>query len=188
MDDFYTEMRSTLEDIETSQASFQSQDSGYLTSYFPSFFAEALVPINPHRWPTFIAGSALASEMPELADKVQTPIENLIVAKEYLETSQSDVQWRARFWQVTEDTVTINLCCELGKDAGSFGAGAMSNKIADRYMDEMIQTCTTLNNQEKLNDEIFKLVAKDQGLDSSSIRGTPPCSRRPNSKCPRRGS
>jgi hypothetical protein len=40
------------------------------------------------------------------------------------------------------------------KEVGSFG----SNKIADRYMDEMITTCATLTNQEKLNEEIFKLV------------------------------
>jgi len=51
-------------------------------------------------------------------------------------------------------------------------SGALSNRIADRYMDEMIETCATLNNQEKLNNEFFKLVAKDQGLDPSSVRGT----------------
>ena len=43
-------------------------------------FAEALVPINPHRWPAFV----LASEMPELGDRIKTPFENLVVAKEYL--------------------------------------------------------------------------------------------------------
>ena len=36
----------------------------------------------------------------------------------------------------------------------------------------MIEACVTLTNQEKLNEEIFKLVAKDQGLDSGSVRGT----------------
>ena len=50
MDDFYTEMRSTLEDIKTSQATLKSQDSGFLRSYFPSVFAEALVPINPQKY------------------------------------------------------------------------------------------------------------------------------------------
>lgn len=38
----------------------------------------------------------MTSDMPEILDKLQTPIDNLVVAKEYLETSQSDVQWRAR--------------------------------------------------------------------------------------------
>jgi len=87
--------------------------------------------------------------MPELSDKMRTPFENLVVAKEYLETSQSDIQWRDRVWQVAQDTTTINLSCEFGKEVGSFGAGALSNKIADKYMDEMITTCATLTNQEK---------------------------------------
>lgn len=172
MDDFYTEMRSTLEDIENSQATLKSRDSGVLTSYCPGLFAEALVPINPHRWPTFVAGSALANDMPDIGDKIKTPLDNLLVAKEYLETSQSDIQWRDRFWKLTEDTVTINSYCEFGDDSGSFLAGAMSNKIADGYMDEMIETCATLTKQEKLNNEFFKLVAKDQGMDPSSVRGT----------------
>jgi hypothetical protein len=167
-------MRPTLEDIETSNFKPETirQDSNILQEYFPNMFAEALVPANPIRWPSFIAGSALSSDMTEFGDKIKTPFQNLVVAKEYLETSQSDIQWRDRVWQVAEDTLTINLSCELGKEPASFSAGVLSNKIADKYMDEMIETCTTLNNQEKLNDEFFKLVAKGRGLDPNSVRGT----------------
>jgi hypothetical protein len=103
-------------------------------------FAEALVPINPVRLPYFTAGSVLSSDMSELGDKIQTPLENLVVAKESLETSQSDVQWRDRFWQVVEDTTTMNFACELGEEPGSFGAGVLSNQIADRYMNQMVET------------------------------------------------
>ena len=39
-------------------------------------------------------------------------------------------------------------------------------------MNEMVETSLTLNNQEKLNDKIFKQVAQDQGLDPNSIRDT----------------
>jgi len=57
MDDFYTEMRPTLEDIETSQPTFKSEsirhDSSILQGYFPNMFAEALVPVNPTRWTLF---------------------------------------------------------------------------------------------------------------------------------------
>jgi hypothetical protein len=174
MDDFYTEMRLTLEDIETSNFRPETirQDYNILQEYFPSMFAEALVPVNPMRWPSFIAGSAMASDMPEFADKIKTPFENLVVAKEYLETSHSDVQWRDRLWQVAEDTTTINLSSELGDVVGSFGAGAASNKIADRYMDEMIDTAITLTDQERLNAEIFKQIAKSQGINPCSVRGT----------------
>jgi len=58
-------------------------------------------------------------------------LNNLSVAKEYLETAQSDIQWRDRFWKVTEDTTTINLASEMSDDVGSLGAGAASNKIGD---------------------------------------------------------
>ncbi len=174
MDDFYTEMRLTLEDIETSNFRPETirQDYNILQEYFPSMFAEALVPVNPMRWPSFIAGSAMASDMPEFADKIKTPFENLVVAKEYLETSHSDVQWRDRLWQVAEDTTTINLSCELGDVVGSFGAGAASNKIADGYMNEMVMTEVTKSPQEKLNLEMFKQTAREQGKDVSKVRGT----------------
>lgn len=81
-----------------------------------SIFAEALAPINPRRWAAFTAGSSMASDMPGIKDKLQTPFDNLLVAKEYLETSQSDLQWRARLWQVAQDTTAINIASELGGD------------------------------------------------------------------------
>jgi hypothetical protein len=62
-----------------------------------SIFAEALVPINPGRWPAFKAGNSMASNMRDIKDKLQTPLDNLRVANEYLETAQSDTQWRGRF-------------------------------------------------------------------------------------------
>ncbi len=137
-----------------------------------SMFAEALVPINPRRWPAFTAGSSMSSDMPDIKDKLQTPLDNLRVAKEYLETAQSDIQWRDRLWQVAQDTTTINIASEIGGDVGSFGAGAASNKIADGYMDEMVLTEVSKNQQEKLNLEIFKQTAPEKGIDVSKVRGT----------------
>ena len=137
-----------------------------------SIFAEALAPINPRRWPAFTAGSAMASDMPDIKDKIQTPLDNLRVAKEYLETSQSDVQWRGRLWQVAHDTANINIASELGGEVGPFIAGAASNKIADGYMEEMVITEVTKNPQEKLNLEMFKQTAREQGKDVSKVRGT----------------
>ena len=137
-----------------------------------SIFAEALAPVNPRRWPPFVFGSFMASDMPESKDKLQTPLNNLRVAKEYLETSQSDLQYRARLWQVLQDTAAINIASEQGDVLGSFAAGAISNKIADGYIDEMVITEVTKNKQEKLNLEMFKQTAREQGKDVSKIRGT----------------
>jgi hypothetical protein len=148
-----------------------AEDTPFLAHYFPNIFAEALVRLNPRRWPAFTAGSAMASDMPDIADKLQTPFSNLLVAKEYLETAQSDVQWRDRLWQVVQDTMTINFASEQGEFLGSFGAGAASNKIADGYLEEMVDTAVTLNQQEKLNLEIFKQTAREQNIDVSKVRG-----------------
>lgn len=168
MDDFYNEMKYILESTSKSE----DLESSKSYSYFPNIYAEALIPINPRRWPAFNAGSAMASDMPDIGDKIKTPFDNLLVAKEYLETSQSDIQWRARFWQVTEDTTSINMACELGGEVGSFGAGATSNKIAEGYMNEMIDSAVSMNRQEELNFEIFKQTAREQNMDIYKVRGT----------------
>ena len=47
--------------------------------------------------------------------------------------------------------MTINIASEMGDVVGSFGASAASNKIADAYVDEMIDTEVTKNRQENLN-------------------------------------
>lgn len=159
-------VQSSSKDIINSKLEKNSAKRSY------SIFADALAPINPRRWPAFTAGSSMASDMPEIKNKLQTPLDNLLVAKEYLETSQSDLQWRARLWQVAQDTTTINIASELGGDVGSFGAGAASNKIADGYMAEMVITEATKNPQEKLNLEMFKQTAREQGIDVSEVRGT----------------
>ena len=149
-----------------------AEETPFLANYFPNIFAEALVPLNPQRWPAYLAGSAMASDMPEFGDKVATPFTNLLTAKEYLETSQSDVQWRDRLWTVIEDTFTVNGASELGGELGSFGAGAAANKMADKYMEEMVETSFTLKASEKLNQRIYEQFAKEMGSDPSLVRGT----------------
>ena len=137
-----------------------AEDTSFLANYLPNIFVEALIPLNPRRWPAFVAGSAMGSEFEEFDEKIKTPFNNLLVAKEYLETSKSDIQWRDRFWQVIEDTATVNGACEMGDDLGSFGAGAAANKMADRYMDEMVETSFTLKKSEKLNERIYEQFAR----------------------------
>lgn len=110
--------------------------------------------------------------MPEVNDRLKTTFYNLLVAKEYLKTSQSDIQWRDRLWKLSKDTFIINVASETFGNVGSFGAGAASNKIADKYMDEMVLGEVNKNMNEKLNLEIFKETAREQGIDVSKVRGT----------------
>ena len=177
MDDFYGEMKETLDGLSekqnqrSSESISPSQDSTYLAHYFPSMFAEALVPVNPGHWPAYTAGSAAGSDMPDWGDKLKNPLDNLVAMGEYLDTAQSDLQWRARMWQVLEDTTTVNAICESGQDAGAFTAGILANKMADRYVDEAVVTQATANDQEQLNLQIFKRTALDKNLDPSNVRG-----------------
>ena len=166
MDDFYSSMKEILDDL-TNEKTTEVKEV-----YSSGLFAEALVSLNPYKWPPYIARSVSVSDMPEIEDKLKTPFSNLQVAKEYLETAQSDVQWRDRFWIIAEYTVKINESCEFGNNIGSFCAGAAANKIADSYMNEMVQTEITKNLQEELNLEIFKTVPLEKGLDSKEVRGT----------------
>lgn len=143
-----------------------------LAQWFPNLFAEGLVPINPARWPGYLIGSAMASDMPDFPDKLRNPFDNLVTVKEYLESSKSDVQWRDRFWDVTEKTFAINAACELGETPGSMAAGAAANKIADNYMNEMVETESSLRLTEKLNMRQYQINAMEKGVDANLVRGT----------------
>ena len=46
MDDFYTEMRSTLEDIETSQATFKPESIGHFA--FPHRWSSKVIKLQHH--------------------------------------------------------------------------------------------------------------------------------------------
>ena len=83
MGNFYSEMKEFLESISKSEVG-QSSNSN---SYFPNIYADTLVLLNPYRWASFSADNAMASNMSDPVDKIKTPLENLLVAKEYFETS-----------------------------------------------------------------------------------------------------
>lgn len=110
--------------------------------------------------------------MPDLEDKLLTPFNNLESAFEYVTTSQSDVQFRDRVWEVLEDTATINSMCELVSELGSYSAGMLANEMADKYTEKSINTLVTINDQEKLNSQMFQQVAAEKNIDPSLIRGT----------------
>ena len=69
MDDFYSSMKEILDNSNNEKPTKQRLAS--------SFFVEVLVPLNPHRWGPYVAGSVSASDMPEIGDKLKTPFSNL---------------------------------------------------------------------------------------------------------------
>ena len=63
MDDFYTSMYE-VGIIDSQETSNQGSSSSNVI-----YSADALVPLNPSRWTAFTAGSAAASDMPDLTGK-----------------------------------------------------------------------------------------------------------------------
>lgn len=50
----------------------------------------------------------------------------------------------------------------------------MAEKIADRYVNEMVETSFTLRHSEKLNTRIYKEAARNVGIDVNLVDGTGP--------------
>jgi hypothetical protein len=48
-----------------------ADETPFLAKYSPNFFAEKLIPLNPVNGPAFTAGSAMASELPNLKRKLK---------------------------------------------------------------------------------------------------------------------
>ena len=176
MDDFYTSMSESgifdkSENDEYSSGSIPVNSDYTSHLYANAQTVDALITINLMKWSGFGAGSVLTSDMQDLGGKLGTPFNNLLVAQEYLSTAKSDSQYRARFWNVIDDTIKINALAEADNYLGPVLAGASSNKIADRYMNEMIETEVSLSRDEKLNLEICKVTAKEKGLNVDAVRG-----------------
>ena len=59
MDNFYTEMKETLDGLSlnnpTCSVQLEDLESSNSYSFFPNIYAEALVPINLRKWPAFDA-------------------------------------------------------------------------------------------------------------------------------------
>lgn len=164
MDEFITEMHESLDEIK------KADEQARLSS--SSFFAEALIPGNPNYWPAHMLGSSIYDESPDLKDRMSRPIENLKGIEFYLETSQSDVQYRDRLWKVKRDTAIVNALCEYGGHPGAVVSGRLANMYADQYVDEQMETRISLTKEEEINLAIFKDVAINQNIDPEVVVGT----------------
>jgi len=99
--------------------------------------------------------------MIEFANKLCPPFINMQAVQDYLATSQSDTQVRARLWTVVEDVATINSMREMGSTVELFNVSAISTKMADKYVDEIMDTALNHNLAEELKTEIFRATAKE---------------------------
>ena len=91
--------------------------------------AEALVPLNPQRWPAHAAGSILGqkAKSPDAVDLLKKPFYNIIDTKDYLMSSHNRTHFYSRAAEVAKDTVRVNGFSELGGLAGGTTSGAYAN-------------------------------------------------------------
>ena len=60
--------------------------------------AEALIPLNPMRWPAHAAGSIIGQDLQSADSLIAKPFTNRKITKEYLTTAHSLLQSSERSW------------------------------------------------------------------------------------------
>ena len=119
----------------------------------------------------FIIGSGVSSQETNPFMRFTQAIDNIENAKFYIESSKSDAQYRYRLFRVGKDTFIVNVIALNGSNI-AFSAGVLANQIADDYLKQIFETDYDLREVEKLNMEIFKTVAVEQGRDPNDVIGT----------------
>lgn len=99
---------------------------------FPLPVAEALIPLNPQRWPAHAAGSILGQDLKNADSVVGKPFTNIATTKQYLTSAHNSSHFRSRAREVAMDTLDVNTMSEFGDFAGTTASGVYANWIADK--------------------------------------------------------
>ena len=100
--------------------------------------AEALVPINPMRIPSYVSGIMLSDNLEKGMGIVTKPVHNLEVAKNFITTAHNTSHAFKRGAEVAVDTVKINLMAESVPLAGPALAGQHASDCAKKYTEQMV--------------------------------------------------
>lgn len=119
----------------------------------------------------FIIGSGVSSQETDSYMRFTQALDNIENARFYIESSKSDAQYRFRLFRIGRDTFIINVVALNGSNF-AFSAGVLANQIAEDYLKQIFETDYDLREVEKLNMEIFKAVAAEQGRDPNNVIGT----------------
>lgn len=119
----------------------------------------------------FIIGSGVSSQETDPYMRFTQALDNIENAKFYIESSKSDAQYRFRLFRVGRDTFIVNVMALNGSNF-AFSAGVLANQIAEDYLKQIFETDYDLREVEKLNMEMFKVVAAEQGRDPNKVIGT----------------
>ena len=129
-----------LNDQEIENSSIFSQISDYVnrhTSLLPT--ADALVPLNPMRMPSYYVGSMLTSDQRFERNDFMQPWLNVESSLEYLSSSHNDTHYNTRFQKLMFDTGVVNAFCEIPSNIGGALAGSYANSMAAQYSNEIVE-------------------------------------------------
>jgi len=104
---------------------FQLQFKSTSVSRYRECLVLALIPINPSYWSAFSVTTIVLSK-----SDMAMPFKIVLIAKQYLESSQSDLQWRSRFWEIIADTSVINSACQTLEVEGIIMGGTYAYQTA----------------------------------------------------------
>ena len=100
---------------------------------------DGLIPLNPTKWPEFIASSALQSDPRIQPNNVLQAVENLEATFEYLDSAHNVTHSKDRWTKVGFDTAVVNAACEIPGALGTIFAGSYANQMAEQYVQEIIE-------------------------------------------------
>ena len=98
--------------------------------------AEALIPVNPMRWPAHAAGSIIGQDLKNADSLTAKPFTNLAISKQYLETAHNRSHFYSRVREVGMDTLDVNALSEWSV-VGNTASGAYANWAANKYTIKM---------------------------------------------------
>lgn len=151
--------------------------------------AEALIPLNPMRWPAHAAGSIIGQDLQSADSLIAKPFTNLKITKEYLTTAHNRSHFYSRAREVGMDTLEVNAYSEWSV-IGNAGSGVFANWAADKYQikmerdDNRLPSNSTVfsdrrkkkigNNAQKREKASMKAIAKANPTIGNAPQGTSP--------------
>ena len=68
---------------------------------------DALLPLNPVRWPAYVGGSVFSQDLKNKVDAVSVPWHNVEVSANYIADSHNSSHFIRRVAEVTKDTIDV---------------------------------------------------------------------------------
>jgi len=99
--------------------------------------ADTLVPLNPGRYPAYIARTGYFDDFRFAERGIDRAFENVQTSLDYLATAHNYLHYNERYNErcrtLFQDTGIVNLMSEIGGTPGSFLAGGVANELANNY-------------------------------------------------------